>query len=255
MINRRYLYRPPKRSHRLLVSAPRLGADAPSTLPSSVDWRAKCLPPRDQGQEGCCSGFSTAALREALHCMATNSFLNEPLSPAYLYARTRMAEHTFPGDAGATIADEMATLHDYGVCPESSLPYSGDASEAPTPQSDVAAVPFRLGPTGPIRVGWGSTISIEALKYALTTAPVVFGMPVHESFETTGPDGLVPLPGPNNTDPVLGGHAMLAVGYDNSQSRLIVRNSWGNWGSGGYCFMPMAMISSWFEAWTASPVA
>lgn len=188
--------------------------------------------------------------------MAANQLIGEPLSPAYLYAKTRMKEGTFPSDAGATLADEMDTLHEYGVCPESALPYDGNANECPTPAADVSAVPFRLAPTGPIRVGWGSVISIDAIKYALSLAPVVFGMPVHQSFETAGPDGLVPLPGPTATDPVLGGHAMLIVGFDDATQRLTVRNSWSaSWGLGGYCFIPYSMVSTFYEAWTASPAA
>lgn len=227
------------------------------SLPPAVDLRPKCLPPRNQGLEGSCSGFATAALREALHCLASGEFLPEPLSPAYLYARTRMVEGTFPSDVGATIADEMATLHNYGVCPESVMPYLADPASAPTPTCDVAAVQYRLGPVGPARVGLPGFVSIEAVKYALGSArvPVVFGMLVQESFETTGPDGLVPLPGPQASDKLLGGHAMLCVGYDDTQQRLIVRNSWGqSWGLGGHCFIPYSMVPAWFEAWTASPI-
>ena len=37
----------------------------------------------------------------------------------------------------------------------------------------------------------------------------------------------------------LGGHAVLAVGYDDPTSRFIVRNSWGDkWGNAGYFTMP-----------------
>jgi C1A family cysteine protease len=37
----------------------------------------------------------------------------------------------------------------------------------------------------------------------------------------------------------LGGHAVLVVGYDDSTSRFIVRNSWGDqWAKSGYFEMP-----------------
>lgn len=255
-MSRRYHYRPPPANHGLLTASPHLAlAAVPGTLPDAVDLRPKCLPPRDQGAEGCCSGFATAALREALHCIAAGSFLLEPLSPAYLYGRTRMAEGTFPQDAGATVADEMTTLQTYGACPESLMPYAANPAAAPTPLCDVAAVPYRLVGGGPVRVGIPGLVSIDAVKYALgiVGTPVVFGMPVCASFETTGSDGKVPLPGPANADPLLGGHAMLCVGYDDAQQRIIVRNSWGaGWGLGGHCLMPYAMVASWFEAWTAA---
>ena len=43
---------------------------------------------------------------------------------------------------------------------------------------------------------------------------------------------------------VLGGHAVMAVGYDDSQQRFIVRNSWGDgWGMKGYFTMPYAYLT------------
>ncbi len=41
-----------------------------------------------------------------------------------------------------------------------------------------------------------------------------------------------------------GGHAVLAVGYDDASQRFIVRNSWGSgWGMGGYCTMPYSYLT------------
>ncbi len=75
--------------------------------------------------------------------------------------------------------------------------------------------------------------------------PFVFGFSVYESFESDDvtKTGIVPMPGPASKDGFLGGHAVLAVGYDDSQSRFIVRNSWGDkWGNKGYFTMPYAYL-------------
>lgn len=69
--------------------------------------------------------------------------------------------------------------------------------------------------------------------------PFVFGFTVYESFESdiVAQTGNVPMPSTGET--VKGGHAVVAVGYNDEQRVFIVRNSWGNnWGLNGYCLMP-----------------
>ena len=49
---------------------------------------------------------------------------------------------------------------------------------------------------------------------------------------------------PSIREAALGGHAVLAVGYNDAGQRFIVRNSWGSkWGKKGYCFMPYAYLT------------
>jgi C1A family cysteine protease len=72
----------------------------------------------------------------------------------------------------------------------------------------------------------------------------VFGFTVYESFESeqVAKTGKVPLP--PRSEQVLGGHAVLAVGYNDAQQSFIVRNSWGpNWGMKGYFWMPYGYVT------------
>ena len=238
----RFLYRPPPRNHPALLRCA-LTRPLLAPPPPAVDLRPFFLPPRDQGQEGCCSGFGVAALRESVLAILNGLANVAYLSPAYLYARTRMIEGSFPQDAGATVADELTTLENYGVCLETDLPYNQDPSEAPAPHDDVHAVPFRVSSFQPVAADPASIESALAGNQA-----VVFGMPVHSSFERTGADGLVAVPAPG--EQCLGGHCMVACGYTHSAALLTVRNSWGpGWAVGGYCFLPFSLISSFFEAY------
>ncbi len=48
-----------------------------------------------------------------------------------------------------------------------------------------------------------------------------------------------------SNETVLGGHCVMAVGYDDAKQMFIIRNSWGDkWGDHGYFYMPYAFINS-----------
>ena len=75
--------------------------------------------------------------------------------------------------------------------------------------------------------------------------PFVFGFAVYSSFESDDVTrtGVVPMPDPN-TEEQVGGHAVMAVGYDDGEQRFLVRNSWGtDWGMAGYFTMPYAYLT------------
>jgi C1A family cysteine protease len=53
----------------------------------------------------------------------------------------------------------------------------------------------------------------------------------------------VQMPQPNERS--IGGHAVLAVGYDDEQRRFIARNSWGIiWGQKGYFTIPYEYLAN-----------
>ena len=73
--------------------------------------------------------------------------------------------------------------------------------------------------------------------------PFVFGFTVYASFEsdTVAQSGIVPMPTPG--EKTMGGHAVMAVGYDDPTQRFIVRNSWGDgWGMKGYFTIPFGYL-------------
>jgi C1A family cysteine protease len=75
--------------------------------------------------------------------------------------------------------------------------------------------------------------------------PFVFGFTVYSSFEgqEVAKTGVVSMPTPD--EQVVGGHAVLAVGYDDASQAFIVRNSWGaGWGQEGYFTMPYAYLTT-----------
>ena len=75
--------------------------------------------------------------------------------------------------------------------------------------------------------------------------PVVFGFTVYESFESqeVASSGVLPMPDPKEN--VVGGHAVMLVGYDDAEDRFRVRNSGGyRLGQNGYFQMPYLYVTS-----------
>ena len=76
--------------------------------------------------------------------------------------------------------------------------------------------------------------------------PVIMGFLVYSSFMSSGVarSGLMPYPN-SRRERLLGGHAVLLVGYDNKTGRFIARNSWGNaWGDRGHFYMPYEVVTN-----------
>ncbi len=75
--------------------------------------------------------------------------------------------------------------------------------------------------------------------------PFVFGFAVYESFQSKKVErtGIVNMPKKNER--VIGGHAVMAVGYNQKEGRFLIRNSWGlKWGQAGYFTMPFAYLET-----------
>jgi C1A family cysteine protease len=87
---------------------------------------------------------------------------------------------------------------------------------------------------------------LVSLKSCLAAGyPFVFGFSVYDSFESAAvaATGIVPLPDVS-TEELLGGHAVMACGYNDAKQVFIVRNSWGEWGNNGYFTLPYSYMTS-----------
>lgn len=215
-------------------------------LPKQVDLREKMSPIVDQGQLGSCtSNALVSGLREYLLLQEGKDVR---LSRLYHYWHERALEGTVDEDSGATLRDGMKVLKKFGVCPEEDFPYQIERfTEQPSKKAEEDAGQFKI-------TEYHRVPTFNKLKAALAERlPVAIGIMVFESFESeeVAQTGIVPMP--KWYEKELGGHAMLAVGYDDEKQHVIVRNSWGDqWGDGGYCYLPYDYFTHRivFDMWT-----
>lgn len=219
----------------------------PVDLPERVDLREHCPPVEDQGEIGSCVAQSLVGMLEYLERRERGKHVN--LSRLFLYYGARLLEGTVREDAGAEIRDGIKTLVKVGVCPEIHWPYvESKFARRPTKVAFARALPRRIGEYRRLRTG-------REMKACLAAGyPFAFGFTVFESFESdeVARTGVAPTPGKGEKD--LGGHAVLAVGFDSKAGTYLCRNSWGpDWGQGGYFTLPMALVEDDMHAddfWT-----
>jgi len=204
-------------------------------LPPEVDLRAQCPTViYDQGALGSCTANCVAAAVEFDQIkQVAEDYMPSRL---FIYYCERVIERSVSYDSGAMLRDGMKSIAKQGAPHEKLWPYK--ISKFKTKPSHAA---FTDGLIHQAIKYARVSHTLTGMKNVLAAGfPFVFGFSVYESFEsaTVMSSGNVPLPDLDK-EQLLGGHAVLAVGYDENKRVFICRNSWGErWGDKGYFYMP-----------------
>lgn len=228
-------------------------ADAPIEVPDLIDWRPGCSPIQDQDQLGCCTGFAIVAAIEFDENKQRETFIK--LSELFVYFNERDFEGDIGEDGGAEIRDGIKLIAKFGICQEALWPYNeGKFKERPSLEC------FQDGLNHRALAYKRVSVTESDFEHALAAGyPIVMGIDVYESFESdeVAATGYVPMPNVE-TEQGLGGHAVLAVGYDRIKRLVIVRNSWGpNWGDKGYFYLPYDFVFGGYvsDCWTVTAIS
>jgi len=229
---KKYGWRPDLPDQRDLVYA------APSAilkkLPTKVDLRKSCPPVYNQGELGSCTANAIGAAFE-FALLKENKKEDFIPSRLFIYYNERVMEHTVNNDNGAQIRDGVKSLNTQGVCPETMFPYDiNKFAQKPSASCYTEALKHQALSYHRVQR------KLDQMKTCLAEGfPFVFGFTVYDSFESSSVAKTGKLDMPKKSESVVGGHAVLAVGYDDGAKRFIVRNSWGaDWGLQGYFTMP-----------------
>jgi len=221
-------------------------AEKPVREAGIKDIRRFCSPIEDQGSIGSCVSQAVVGLMEYLDRRQGRGHVNGSRMFNY-YVGRRM--HGWSGDTGLYIRTGMKALKAFGLPPETHWRYERSLLDTdPTPfvysyaQGAKALNYYRLDD--------GNRNRNDVLAYIKTMIdnwfPVCFGFTVY-SFGNSA--GEFPMPEPGQAP--YGGHAVMAVGYDDgrridkSVGALLIRNSWGtSWGAHGYGWLPYDYVTT-----------
>jgi C1A family cysteine protease len=205
-----------------------------TALPTSKDLRAHCPPVYDQGQLGSCTANAIGgAIQFEQMKQGIKDFMPSRL---FIYYNERALEGTIDSDSGAMIRDGMKVVAKQGACPEDpDWPY--DIARFRDKPSHKA---YQDAAKNQVLLYQRVNRSLNQMKGCLASGfPFVFGFTVYDSFESAQVAHTGHLNMPQPGEAVVGGHAVLAVGYDDQHHYFFVRNSWSDtWGMKGYFTIP-----------------
>ena len=214
----------------------------PVKLPGKIDYTPKISPVRDQGDEGTCVGFATAAgMKEYQEKIDYGKLVL--LSPRFVYSECKKIDG-MPEAEGTTIRTAMQVLKTKGVCREKFWQYRPHQKDKAQKGARGDAKKFQV-------ISYARILNLDELRLSLATkGPCVIGVEVFKGFLETK-SGLVPAPGKKERS--LGGHAVCIVGYDDQKGLVKFKNSWSEaWGKKGLGFLPYAYVERYMmDAWSS----
>jgi C1A family cysteine protease len=224
-------------------------------LPISVDLREWCSPVEDQGTLGSCTAHAGVGMIEYYERKSFGRHIDA--SRLFLYKVTRNLMK-MKGDTGAYLRTTMGAMVLFGVPPEDYWVYTDDEKEFDKePPAFCYAFAQNYQTVKYFRHDPPETNAEEILRkvkaYLSKGHPAMFGFTVYSSIEQAEKMGRIPFPSPKER--IEGGHAIVAVGYDDKMKiknkygkiemtgALLIRNSWGKgWGEVGYGWLPYEYV-------------
>jgi cathepsin F len=198
-------------------------------IPTTWDWSKKgaVTPVKNQASCGSCWTFSTAENIEGQWFLAKNKLVS--LSEQWIVDCSHSCLQSEPdlcnGGCGGGLPwlayEDIIT--NAGLTDEADYPYTGEQGTCQTGKPDIAVI-----------ANWTalSTDVTQIMTYLVSNGPLSITLNADLLFSYNG--GII-TGSPDDCPNSGSDHAVLLVGYDQSQNFWLVKNSWGaDWGENGY---------------------
>jgi C1A family cysteine protease len=213
-------------------------------LPQKVSLREFCPPIKNQLSISSCGSHAWITAYEIMLKQKNKDWLIEG-SERHHYYHVRQSEYmdTYPGDSGQQLRFGAKVLTKIGMAPEFLCPYI---------VKDYNVLPSTLAESYTrfwTPKSYSRVETVPDMKFLLAQSyPIVFGVKIYTSFFSLS---TYTLAMPNSRDRVLGGHAMVIVGYDENKRVFEVVNSHGrSYGDEGYLWISYEYMTKYLlDAW------
>jgi hypothetical protein len=221
-------------------------------LATSVDLSSNCTSVKDQGSLGSCTAFACVGMME--YFLKKNGIVvkDDLLSELFLYYNTRVLVEggAASDDSGGYLRDVLMAMNKYGVCVESVCPYvTAKYAQKPATSAYKDGLNYQVVKYAAIPTS-NTKLALTDLKTLLANGQVfVGGVVCYSNFLSGNGKGVIPPP----SGTVIGGHAVLFVGYDDTKQWFKFKNSWSTrWGDKGYGYLPYTYLTTnnLFDLWT-----
>uniref|UniRef100_A0A7C1IZD8 Copper amine oxidase-like N-terminal domain-containing protein n=1 Tax=Ammonifex degensii TaxID=42838 RepID=A0A7C1IZD8_9THEO len=269
--NRKLSALPSPRDPRNYKYAKLLSLTAPVPIPRKTNYRANMPPVFDQGRFGTCTAASSAWGWKAWKEINEGAFPYKGLSARFVYDISKNLDG-IPNIAGTYLHVTFKVYQKYGICPEELYRYEEMTSDVncPMPPREAieAAARYKIKTYAQIAspMDTDRDAVIRLLREAVAReGPIQIAHWVFESFLDAKPPHYI-IPEPKGRQ--LGLHADTICDMDDDRRAFLIRNTWPEWGDGGYAWMPYDWVKKGFdpfgngqywapyllEAWTATDI-
>lgn len=210
-------------------------------LPNVVSLHAYCPAPQHQGKNNACTAWATTygamTIMRAVQSDVKDTAILQRMShsAAFVYNNSVDRHTKNPCETGVSLRACLLFLQAQGACLAANFSNGLDCSQKPDTTLWQEAAQYKITDFGAVfRAKDDSTVKILQMRRLLAARkPVVIAFYITPSFNNLTDS--TEVWSSTKEEPILGGHAVVIIGYNQAEQCFELMNSWGrDWGNRGF---------------------